>query len=311
MREQLTWVEPEMEQVLKAAGLRQYGDYVACKLGKVVGQSGTTLTKRIRLATSSGHGVYFLKVYRYSGRGWRHRSAVGPWRRHDKGFTEARNYRILREHCGLLVPDVVCHGCRRRWYGVVDAFILTRGVPGAIPLDELAANRWPDAHKAFEDPARRHLLRSTARIVSRMHAAGFYHVDLQWRNLLVANDERPHPAVYVIDSTRGGLRRCGIYRAHGQLRDLSSLCKQARVSMTRTEQLRWLRDYLGAEASRRNDMTECAAWPAARLAVWRIDRLRYSCATPEKPVTKCSSTVRAMIRTILLDRSIKDNDVSA
>ncbi len=270
---------------MQTDGLRQYDDFVNCQRGDVVGQSGTTLTRRIRLETPREQDVYYLKVYCYNGRSWRHRSSVGPWPRQDKAFTEARNYRILQTQCDVLVPDVVCHGCRRQRSGWVDAFILTRGVPGAVPLDSLVADRWPDPHSAFDDPTRRHLLRSTARIVAKMHATGFYHVDLQWRNLLVANSERPEPPVYVIDSTRGDLRRWRVYRAHGQLRDLSSLYKQARVWMTPTEQLRWLRDYLDAEK-----------------------------VVPERAKTKNSTdrtTARAILWTILLDRSIKDNDGSA
>jgi hypothetical protein len=95
------------------------------------------------------------------------------------------------------------------------------------------------------DVGRSRLLEETAGLVSRMHAAGFVHVDLQWRNLLVVENGGIGPTIYVIDSARGGLRGWVLYQLHGRLRDLSSLYKLGRVLLTRREQIRWLRRYLG------------------------------------------------------------------
>lgn len=116
---------------------------------------------------------------------------------------------------------------------------------------------------------RRHLLETTADLVSRMHAAGFFHIDLQWRNMLVSEDGARCPRVFVIDSARGGLRRSRLFQMHGRLRDLSSLYKLARFRVPVREQVGWLRRYLG------------------------VHRLQHE--------------HRMMIQTILCDRRIKDN----
>ncbi len=116
---------------------------------------------------------------------------------------------------------------------------------------------------------RRHLLETTADLVARMHAAGFFHIDLQWRNLLVSEDGSRRPRVYVIDSVRGGPRRWRPFQMHGRLRDLSSLYKLARSQVPVREQVGWLWRYLG------------------------VRRLRHE--------------HRVMIQTILCDRRIKDN----
>ncbi len=262
MGTRLTIVESDMRPVLDAAGFRGYEDFVRREHRDVVGGSGTTRTRRIRLGPGSDSEDYYLKAYEYRGSRWRHR-----WRT-DKGAVEARNYRLLRERCGILVPDVVAFGSRRRGWRLLDAFILTRGVPAETTLDVLFKTRWPSAACSSRDPQRTWLLREVSGIVSRMHRAGFFHVDLQWRNLLVSDDSSSSRSVFVLDSPRGGLRRWTAHRAHGRIRDLSSLYKEARSRLTPAEQLRWLLWYAGER-----------------------------CLTDE---------LRLVIRTILQDRAIKD-----
>ncbi|MBN2561840.1 MAG: hypothetical protein JXQ75_13015 [Phycisphaerae bacterium] len=257
----LTIHEPRMRPTLEAYGLRQYEDYLAPALGEAVGRSKTTQTRRIVLDGADGKDTFYLKIYRHEGSRRRHRFL------RDKASIEARNYRTLSERCGVIVPDVIAHGCRRRGWRLLDAFILTRAVPRATPLDRYVRMRWPRLQAAVDDPMRHNLLEGTAELVSRMHARGFFHVDLQWRNLLVVDNGTDRPAFGIIDSARGGLRWWRVHREHGRLRDLSSLYKLGRLWLTRGEQVRWLRRYLG--------------------------------------VRRLSAEHRLLIRTILYDRSIK------
>lgn len=243
-----------MRPVLDAAGLRSYEDFLHRDDGEVVGSSGTTVTRRISLGSESDGGEFYLKAYLYRGGRWRHR-----WRM-DKGAVEARNYLYMRERCGIAVPDVVAYGSRRRGFRLLDAFILTRSVSGGTTLDRLFESRWPRADLLVREPLRGSLLREVAGVVTRMHRAGFYHVDLQWRNLLVCDEALESPSVYVLDSPRGGPRSWPPHRAHGRIRDLSSLYKEARMRLSRSEQLRWLLWY--AEETRLTD--------DLRLMIWTI-----------------------------------------
>jgi|GEM_PF-1474110 len=97
----------------------------------------------------------------------------------------------------------------------------------------------------INDPLRRYLLTHTADIVARMHRADFFHIDLQWRNILVADDGSDRPGIFLIDSARGSRRQWKILQAHGRLRDLSSLSKEARSQLTPREHVLWLRRYFG------------------------------------------------------------------
>src|SRR5207253_1005236 len=67
-----------------------------------------------------------------------------------------------------------------------------------------------------------------------------------WRNILVRLDSGG-PAIFLIDSSRGGVRRTWLSRHHGRIRDLASLDKLARFRLTATERLRWVRWYLGED----------------------------------------------------------------
>ncbi|MCK6482904.1 MAG: lipopolysaccharide kinase InaA family protein [Phycisphaerae bacterium] len=227
----IRWVEPQMREPLAAAGLRDYGDFVDTSLGVIVSQSGTTRTRRIAIEAGGRRETLFLKRYRYAGPRRRWRWAV------DKARVEARNFERLRSRCGLNTPDVIAYGVHRRGVRLLDAFLLTRAVEGAVGLDE-----WPLAPTPPGAMAR--LMRAVAGAVARMHAAHFYHFDLQWRNLLI------RPAgdgfdVIPIDSSRGGPLRTRWGRAHGRMRDLAQLDKLARQRLTRTQRLRWLTYYLG------------------------------------------------------------------
>jgi hypothetical protein len=183
-------------------------------------------------------------------------------------MVEAANYRFLRGVDGVAVPEVICYGCRRGIFRRPDGFIMTREVPNASPLDAFVAARWPDPAGAAGDPRREELVLKTARLVRRMHDAGFFHIDLQWRNLLVSSADRSLTMV-VIDSARGGRSWHPVLREHGRLRDLSSLAKDAVARMSRTERIRWLKRYLG--------------------------------------VRRLTGEHRELVRTIEMDRVLKDN----
>jgi hypothetical protein len=254
----LTFVERTMQPALAASGLSAYEDFVSSSLGEIVAESGSSRTRKFALDEIDGKREYFLKTYRYAGR--RRRFAL----RADKAALEASNYRFLRDVCRIDVPDVICWGLERKLWRICSAFVLTRGIAEAVPLDSFVATRWPKPEDGFGDPLRERIMELAASLVRRMHAAHFYHVDLQWRNILIVQDSSAAPRLFIIDSSRGGPRTGRLFQEHGRLRDLSSLAKEAAWRLTRTERLRWLQQYLGV---RRLD-------PNHRLIVRTVERDR-------------------------------------
>jgi len=199
-----------------------------CALGEPVSSGSSSQTRRIMLPP---HGDFYLKRYHYS----EGRLRIRP----DKAQREVRNYSYLRQVCGIPVPDVVCFGARSGVWARRDGFVMTRRIPESLSLEALASQKRARPHDEADRAARRQLLNEACTIVRRMHAQHFYHLDLQWRNILVQDMRR----LYLIDSWRGGPRWGPVFQAHGRLRDLSSLAKEAVIRMTLSERVRWLRTY--------------------------------------------------------------------
>ncbi len=211
---------------------------MTCTTGEVVARSGDSETRRLTIKGAQSECECFLKVYKFAARS--RRWAVQD----DKASTEAANYRHL-EKLGVGVPDLICHGSRGGLFLLRDSFILTRAVPNAVALDTFVDGRWPRAECGVADSVRSTILDASCALVRRMHDGQFFHVDLQWRNLLVSQSTDGAIRLLVIDSSRGGMRETGVRRQHGRLRDLASLAKDARTRMKRREMLRWFRAYLG------------------------------------------------------------------
>ncbi|MBK8269204.1 MAG: hypothetical protein IPK83_13210 [Planctomycetes bacterium] len=205
-----------MMQILKELSLRTYDDFVGGGAGEVVSRRESGETRWIPIRGSDGSEALYLKVYRYEPLSWRTLFV------RDKCTMESRNYAALREFGGVAVPDVIAAGHRRKSGRLQSAFILTRGVRAARRLDE-----WLDDRNT-NIMARVRLLAEFADLIARMHRAGFYHVDLQLRNVLVSLVEPDRPTLYLIDSARGGLRYWSVRQEYGRFRDLSSLHKGGR-----------------------------------------------------------------------------------
>ncbi len=276
MGSRVTITAPGMQSTLESLGFRGYEDFASCTIGEVVSSRGSAETRRISTSgAAGGGGLLYLKVYRHAPPSWR------TLLQRDKCSIERRNYACMGAVCGVSVPEVVAFGARRSFGRLCDAFIMTCGVEGARPLDA-----WWDDCGGRDASMRSWALAASAACASAMHEAGFSHIDLQWRNLLVSESPRGERGIgrgageygghaetvdrrlFVLDSARGGMRWWSVRREHGRIRDLSSLSKGARGRLTRTEQLRWLCRYFGVE--------------------------RLGCEH------------RALVRTILRDRLLKD-----
>jgi RIO-like serine/threonine protein kinase len=73
-----------------------------------------------------------------------------------------------------------------------------------------------------------------------MHAHGFVHNDLKWRNLLVDTAGK----LYFIDCPSGGFWR-GPFLRYRIVKDLACLDKMAKYHLSRTDRLRFYLDYAG------------------------------------------------------------------
>ena len=100
----------------------------------------------------------------------------------------------------MCIRDRVGYGLERKYGSFVRGALITEEIPDTIDLASMAA---------IGDPRLRdrrwmaQVLRQIADITRTLHAAGFAHNDLKWRNLLV--DGGGSPTVYLIDCPSGCL----------------------------------------------------------------------------------------------------------
>lgn len=91
----------------------------------------------------------------------------------------------------------------------LEAFLLTEYVPDSLPLDEFAPElaAMPEPRRTA---TRRNLAWDIARLLRRLHEAGFLHRDFKGANVLVRRDSTPggtRPALFLIDMDGIALRR--------------------------------------------------------------------------------------------------------
>lgn len=194
-------------------------------------------------SVSSGHLCHVIKVHigdrdyfvkRYQTRGKHARKGLGR----SRALAEYRNLAYF-ERKQIPVPRIVAWGSQRSLGLVRRGAIVTEGIPGAVDLQTLALAK----PELFRDRAWvTHLLRAVAEYVRRIHADGFIHQDLKWRNILVVPEKTPK--VYFIDCPSGGRTLC-FWRKRLLVKDLANLDRLAAQYLSRTMRLRfylWYRD---------------------------------------------------------------------
>lgn len=214
----------------------QFGSLSAVFEAKGEQLTWSPISTVIRL-TVDGRRFY---VKRYAGNGknlWRRwfgmRALLGP----QRVKKEWQNLLVFRA-MGIPTATLVGYGLER-YFG--------RFVRGALITEELRETR--DLAFIAKSGDSRLRDRSWVAEVSRqvalytrtLHAAGFIHNDLKWRNLLV--DSADKPTVYLIDCPTGGYW-FGVFLKYRIVKDLACLDKVACSYLSRTQRLRFYLDYV-------------------------------------------------------------------
>lgn len=140
---------------------------------------------------------------------------------------------------GIPTARLVAYGVQRRWGRFVRGAVVTEELCGTTDLGEMARSRDPRlADRAWVAGVSRQLAQATR----TMHAAGFAHNDLKWRNLLA--DRSDPPRLYFIDCPNG-THWWEPFLSYRKIKDLACLDKLAKYHLTRTQRLRFYLDYAG------------------------------------------------------------------
>ncbi|MGL1834104.1 lipopolysaccharide kinase InaA family protein [Rhodocyclaceae bacterium SMB388] len=174
---------------------------------------------------------YYVK--RYRSRGFALRNAIGP----SRIESEWKNLQRFADW-GIPTASVVANGQERRFGLFVRGAMVTEEIAGTIDLAEFASKQPEQVRdRSRFDP----LSRQVAHIVRSLHAHGFTHNDLFWRNLLLHGESG---TVYLIDCPNGAFWRGPMLR-YRIAKDLSALDKRARAHLRRSQRMRFLLDYCG------------------------------------------------------------------
>jgi hypothetical protein len=236
-------VDPAYRDALRATGLATVEDVLTRIDGRVCAWSRTTDTLNVSSATG-GPGFFVKRCYYHN---W-YKRARGMFRGTFFGPHRGRaEYDLLNEmrQLGISAVRPVAHGCRRVGHFVTACFLITEEAPEARNLTAYA--RDIAQGRVQVPPARRRaMVVGLARQIAEIHAAGFEHGQLFWRNVLVRSGPMGDAEYFFLDARpRRGRRRFG-RSSNWWLEELGHLAASARPFTTRMERMRFLAAYYGA-----------------------------------------------------------------
>lgn len=246
-------IEPAFASVLEETGLPCEADWSTLAPGDAASQS--KVTNCFRVVHPGGQVLYFKRYVYTRHKKFRH------FLRPSRAMTEAFGYRQLAA-IGIPAPEVVAFSEHRRLGRVVSACIVTREIPASRDLERFAAEELGRMTPRRRREALDAIVSVLAGQLRLAHAAGLFHQDLHWRNLLISGDTPDTYRITWIDCPRARSRP--VRRQYARLLDLSTLASLAPEHLTPRERFRALARLLGDRA------------PFAETRRWfrRIDRHR-------------------------------------
>jgi hypothetical protein len=237
------YVDCAYRQALHACGVERVESVLTRAAGRVAAWSRTTDT--LYLANPQGGPGLYIKRYYYPT--WRKRlrgTLRGTFFGLHRGQAEFRLLNAMRL-LGLPAIRPVAYGSRRVGHFVAACFLISEEVPDACNLTTFARDV-KSGRATLSHDQRALLVRRFARQIAELHAAGFAHGQLFWRNVLLRFGPTGEPEFFFLDvrPRRGGRHIGRISR--WWLAELAHLAASAVPFTTRSERMRFLVEYFGA-----------------------------------------------------------------
>lgn len=236
-------IDPAYAAALRACGLADLASILPRIDGRVAAWSRSTDT--IHIAGRPGEPGFYLKRYFYTS--WRKRIRTmfrGTFFGTHRGQAEYRSLQAMRALGISAARPVACGVCRTGHF-VTACFLVTEEVPEACNLTSFA-REVATGRRSVTRAERIQMIECLARQVAGMHAAGFSHGQLFWRNILVRHGPDGTPEFFFLDAQpMPAWRRLGPGTTWWQ-RELAHLTVSALPFTTRTERLRFLLAYFEA-----------------------------------------------------------------
>lgn len=229
--------DPAYCKPLAGKGLGGHDNWHGFNNGQIISK-GTTTCIKTELSPSA-NTVYF-KRYSYLKHKWRF------FLRRSKAATELINYQRLKS-INIPTLDVVALYEQRTLGRLSTACIVTKEIPDTQQLDhfytQLMATHSAEQRTIILNSIKQQLFAQ----LRAAHAAGFFHLDLKWRNVLIQQIGDYYTPIW-IDCPRGVQRRYANYSL--KVADLSGLARKATSFFSHQQLYRMLYEYLGETATK-------------------------------------------------------------
>jgi len=244
------YFEDGWEDKLGEIGLVQGSDWRSLSPGLLINTSPRVNVFRVVLGT--GETIYFK---RYVHRVKKSLSSLLM----SKSCNEVFSYQQLSRIGVPTLKPLALGEMRSGWLKPPNC-IVTLGIENSVSLDDFALKQWYNMPALEKSRVYKEISQQIIQQVQLAHRHNFFHYDLKWRNILVQTDAAGGYHCTWIDCPRGRYMR--LRRSRGRMVDLSSLARLALSYLSRTQRLRFIYDYLGEGASRKQ----------ARKLFMKIDR---------------------------------------
>lgn len=251
-------ISPEHSQNLVHAGFRDYEDFLSPELGQVVSEVRDRVVHFLPKETLDSGTGFYLKVFRNRGanRPLNQMFLWGEWP-HSCAETEQRRLSWLADR-GFDAPRVVAWGAiMKNGFSEESSFLMTENLEGLQAMDE-----WLDeasGHLSGREfsKAKRALFAAIARMLGRLHSAGFHHPYPYLRHFFVPSysEETPSmdlpadPRVAAIDVHCASI--CRTVSTRRRCRGLAELfVSSLKAPVTHTDRVYFLREYCGGRIDR-------------------------------------------------------------
>ena len=166
----------------------------------------------------------------------------------SKSGNEVFSYQQLSKIGVPTLKPLALGEMRRGWLKPPNC-IVTLGIENSVSLDEFALKQWYNMPAPEKKRVYREISQEILQQIRLAHKHNFFHYDLKWRNILVQTDADGRYHCTWIDCPRGKYMR--LRRSRGRMVDLSSLARLSLSYLSKTRRLRFIYDYLGEGASRK------------------------------------------------------------
>lgn len=265
---------------LARLGLDTFDKVMSFSGGREYRAATDRLTVRVPLAGPGGKPeAVYLK---------RHRKVdVGEWldgllhlrKPRTPADMECRNIFLL-SHFGIATMKPVALGQHLRWTLRQPSFLMTEEIPDGVPADDYLKATFAPAGAANRDAVarKRRFIHDVARLVHRLHRAGFYHRDLYLCHIFVREltsaAGQPEWGLHLIDLQRVRWPGPGKVGRRWIIKDLAELAYSAPAGVvSRTDRVRFLREYLGLGGRRWSGRLDDRARRLVRSVVRKAEQI--------------------------------------